>query len=91
MESSEKTRAYISWDTNLHQQADFWQGAFFILVVILNMLANLVTFLFSVHLSFAVLYSAQVDEWVQANLMLGREVTLQWTSILSRGGGKDKS
>ena len=29
MESSEKTRAYISWDTNLHQQADFWQGGFF--------------------------------------------------------------
>ena len=76
MESSEKTRAYISWDTNLHQQADFWQGGFFF-VVILNMLANLVTLLFSVHLSFAVLYSAQVDEWVQANLMLGREVTLQ--------------
>ena len=35
------------------------------------------------HFALIVLLSTQVYKWVPANLLLG--VTLQWTSILSRG------
>ena len=78
MESSEKTRAYISWDTNLHQQADFWQGGFF------HSCRNSEYASQSRHTS-------PLCWWINdyKQIWCWGEVTLQWTSILSWqwGGG----